>query len=245
MDEHRFSLLLSLIQTLEPAGVGARSLSECLCLQLERKNALTPDLKEFIDNHLTQMAKNQLPAIAKDQSLSMDEVKEFCRIVRELNPRPAANLGRVYHTHYINPDVIVVKFKGHLDVLLNESLYPDIMMNHQYLKMYEEHEEKEVREYLQCTWGTFPLNHFFAKNAIRSAKNTVFRSAAESAELTTSYDIKAAMKEIIASENRKKPFSDRILSEMLTERGFSISRRTVAKYREEENIPGASGRKQY
>ena len=48
-----------------------------------------------------------------------------------------------------------------------------------------------------------------------------------------------------SSENKKKPYSDRLLGEKLTEKGISISRRTVAKYREEEGIPDASGRKEY
>ena len=55
--------------------------------------------------------------------------------------------------------------------------------------------------------------------------------------------MKNALTEIIREENKKKPFSDRILAEKLEERGFAISRRTVAKYREELGIPDAGGRK--
>lgn len=101
------------------------------------------------------------------------------------------------------------------------------------------------QKFLQCTWGTFPLSYFFAKNALRSSSSSIFKTAGEETENTTAFDIKAALKEIIAGENKKKPYSDRILAEKLKEQGFSISRRTVAKYREEENIPGASGRKEY
>lgn len=101
------------------------------------------------------------------------------------------------------------------------------------------------QKYLQCTWGTFPLNYFFAKNALRSSASPVFKAAGEPAESSTSFDIKNALKRIIEAENKQKPYSDRILAEKLEEQGFSISRRTVAKYREEENIPGASGRKEY
>ncbi len=64
-------------------------------------------------------------------------------------------------------------------------------------------------------------------------------------ENSIAFDIKAALKKIIEGENKKKPYSDRILAEKLEEQGFSISGRTVAKYREEDNIPGASGRKEY
>ena len=149
MEEERFLTLLRLIQTLEPAGVGARSLNECLCLQLERKGLLTPTLEKFVNCELEKMAKNQLPAIAKELSVPVREVKEYCDLVRTLDPKPGAYLGRVQRTHYINPDVIVVKFKGHLDILLNESVYPDISLNPGYLQMYRNSEDKEVQDYLQ------------------------------------------------------------------------------------------------
>lgn len=316
MSEQHFLLLLTWIQSLEPAGVGARSLNECLCLQLERKGLLTEKLEEFVNNHLEQMAKNQLPAIAKELSVPIGEVKEYCALIRTLDPKPGAYLGTVRHTHYISPDVIIVKFKGHLDILLNETLYPDISLNTGYMQMFQEQKDKEVQAYLQkkigqaewirqciaqrnttlfsvvreivacqssffyegtahlktlrmadiaeklglhestvsravhqkflqCTWGIFPLNYFFAKNALRSSSSSIFKAAGEQSETSTAFDIKTALKKIIEGEDKKKPYSDRILAEKLEEQGFSISRRTVAKYREEENIPGASGRKEY
>ena len=58
-------------------------------------------------------------------------------------------------------------------------------------------------------------------------------------------EVKRALRRIIEGENKKKPYSDRILGEKLAEEGISISRRTVAKYREEEGIADASGRKEY
>ena len=84
MDEERFSTLLQLVQTLEPAGVGARSLNECLCIQLERKGLLTPTLEKFVNFHLEKMAKNQLPAIAKELSIPLGQVKEYCQLIRTL-----------------------------------------------------------------------------------------------------------------------------------------------------------------
>lgn len=315
MSRRQFSLLLNLIQSLEPAGIGARSLSECLCLQLERKKMLTPKLEEFIMNHLDQMAKNQLPQIARKLSVSINEVKEFCTIIRTLDPKPGASFGQVRHTQYINPDVIIVKFKDHLDILLNETLYPDIVLNTGYTQMYQKYNnDTEVQEYLQkkinqaewirqcikqrnstlfavvqeivnyqsgffyegtsrlkplrladiaeklnihestvsraihqkylqCAWGTFPLNYFFVKNTVRSS--AIFQTAEEKDASSTALAIKAALREIVSSENKKKPYSDRILAEKLEEQGFSVSRRTVSKYREEEHIPSASGRKEY
>ena len=67
----------------------------------------------------------------------------------------------------------------------------------------------------------------------------------DNASAVTATDIKRALREIIDAEDKKKPYSDRLLGEKLAERGISISRRTVAKYREEEGIADASGRKEY
>lgn len=314
MEKSYFLRLLKLIQSLEPAGVGACSLNECLCLQLERKDLLTPKLEEFITCHLDQLAKNHLPAIAREMSVSIDDVKEYCSLIRTLDPKPGAFLGKVRHTQYINPDVIIVKFKGHLDILLNETLYPDISLNPGYMQMYQKPGDKEVeaylqkkisqaewirqciaqrnttlfsvvreivacqsaffyegasglkplrlidvaqklnihestvsravhQKYLQCSFGTYPLSYFFLKNTDRSS--SIFKSSGNDDGANTALAVKTALKKIIENENKKKPYSDRILAEKLEEEGFSISRRTVAKYRDEEQIPGASGRKEY
>ena len=84
------------------------------------------------------------------------------------------------------------------------------------------------------------MNYFFSRE-VSGAKS----EGDCSARAMTSQDIKRALREIIEGEEKKKPYSDRILGEKLAERGISISRRTVAKYREEEGIPDASGRKEY
>ena len=87
--------------------------------------------------------------------------------------------------------------------------------------------------YLQCSWGIFPMNYFFI-GAISKAGNE---------NAATADTAKNLLKEIITDENHEKPYSDRILSEKLAERGVKISRRTVAKYREAMGIKDASGRK--
>ena len=71
------------------------------------------------------------------------------------------------------------------------------------------------------------------------------RGTAPGSQSMTASGVKEALRAVIDGEDKKKPLSDRLLSEKLAERGISISRRTVAKYREEEGIPDASGRKEY
>ena len=94
------------------------------------------------------------------------------------------------------------------------------------------------KKYLQCSWGVYPMTFFFSRE-VHS------RGTAPGSPSMTASGVKEALRAVIDGEDKKKPLSDRLLSEKLAERGISISRRTVAKYREEEGIPDASGRKEY
>ena len=303
--------LLSDLQALDPSGVCARTLEECLKLQLERRNMLTPVLESIIDNCLEMVARNQIPAIARKLRLSPAETAGYCQIIKSLNPKPGVSFSSRDQLRYIIPDVTIVKFKDHFDILLNESMYPTIELNSYYRQMNQNPESSELKEYLgnkirqaewvkqcvtqrgktlmqvsrailehqeefftfgpahlsplrladiaqeldihestvsravskkylQCSWGVYPMNYFFSRSV------AVQESSSESGtQSVTAADIKRVLREIIEEENKKKPYSDRLLGEKLAERGISISRRTVAKYREEEGIADASGRKEY
>lgn len=304
--------LLSDLQALDPSGVCARSLEECLKLQLERRNMLTPVLESIIDNCLEMVAKNQIPAIARKLRLSPTETAGYCQIIKSLNPKPGVSFSSRDQLRYIIPDVTIVKFKDHFDILLNESMYPTIELNSYYRQMNQNPESSELKEYLgnkirqaewvkqcvtqrgktlmqvsrailehqeefftfgpahlsplrladiaqeldihestvsravskkylQCSWGVYPMNYFFSRSvAVQESSGNE-----NGAQSVTAADIKRVLREIIEEENKKKPYSDRLLGEKLAERGISISRRTVAKYREDEGIADASGRKEY
>ena len=304
--------LLSDLQALDPSGVCARTLEECLKLQLERRDMLTPVLESIIDNCLEMVAKNQIPAIARKLRLSPTETAGYCQIIKSLNPKPGVSFSSRDQLRYIIPDVTIVKFKDHFDILLNESMYPTIELNSYYRQMNQNPESSELKEYLgnkirqaewvkqcvtqrgktlmqvsrailehqeefftfgpahlnplrladiaqeldihestvsravskkylQCSWGVYPMNFFFSRSvAVQESSSS--ESVTQS---VTAADIKRVLREIIEEENKKKPYSDRLLGEKLAERGISISRRTVAKYREEEGIADASGRKEY
>src|SRR5699024_1174456 len=114
--------LLYRLQQLDPAGVCARSLEECLKLQLERQQMLTPLMESLIDSCLELVAKNQLPAIARKLRLTAEQAAGFCQIVKSLNPKPGVSFSNRDKLRYIIPDVTIVKFKDHFDILLNESM---------------------------------------------------------------------------------------------------------------------------
>ena len=304
--------LLSDLQALDPSGVCARTLEECLKLQLERRDILTPVLESIIDNCLEMVAKNQIPAIARKLRLSPTETAGYCQIIKSLNPKPGVSFSSRDQLRYIIPDVTIVKFKDHFDILLNESMYPTIELNSYYRQMNQNPESSELKEYLgnkirqaewvkqcvtqrgktlmqvsrailehqeefftfgpahlnplrladiaqeldihestvsravskkylQCSWGVYPMNFFFSRSVAVQESS----SSESGTQSVTAADIKRVLREIIEEENKKKPYSDRLLGEKLAERGISISRRTVAKYREEEGIAVASGRKEY
>ena len=304
--------LLSDLQPLDPSGVCARTLEECLKLQLERRDMLTPVLESIIDNCLEMVAKNQIPAIARKLRLSPTETAGYCQIIKSLNPKPGVSFSSRDQLRYIIPDVTIVKFKDHFDILLNESMYPTIELNSYYRQMNQNPESSELKEYLgnkirqaewvkqcvtqrgktlmqvsrailehqeefftfgpahlnplrladiaqeldihestvsravskkylQCSWGVYPMNFFFSRSVAVQESS----SSESGTQSVTAADIKRVLREIIEEENKKKPYSDRLLGEKLAERGISISRRTVAKYREDEGIADASGRKEY
>lgn len=140
--------LLSVLQGLDPAGICARDLTECLILQAKRLGIFDDAFEKIAKNHLDQVAKNHLSQIAKECKLPLDEVSRCCKMIRSLNPKPGASFSSREQLSYIVPDVTVVKFKDHFDILLNEYLYPDIRVNSYYRQLREEGSDSETAAYL-------------------------------------------------------------------------------------------------
>jgi RNA polymerase sigma-54 factor len=87
-------------------------------------------------------------------------------------------------------------------------------------------------KYVLTRWGMFPLKYFFSDSFVT-----------ESGEELSTREIKAALRDLIEAENKKKPLSDDALSELLKEKGYPVARRTVAKYRDQLGFPVARLRK--
>ena len=297
---------LKLLQNLDPAGVCARNVEECLLLQLNREKEKDLTACAIVSDYLELLGKNQLHVIAKKMKVSLEEVIRACDHIKELNPKPGSGFDARGHLKYITPDVTVVKLSNYYEILLNEYTYPKIGINHFYKQVLENETSKETQKYiidkirqaewiqncigqrnstlmrvsktivdyqhtffdlgmghlkplrlqdvaeildvhestvsrairdkyLQCSWGIFPMNYFFSKSLpVRSNDGKV-----------TTEHVKNILVAVIDEEDKKKPLSDRAITERLVERGVKISRRTVAKYREELGIKDASGRKQF
>lgn len=300
--------LLEDIQALDPAGVGARDLKECLLLQVHRLQNFSEMTEELIKNHLEDIGKNHLASIAKQLHVSVEEIQEACQQIRSLNPKPGNAFSDREQLRYITPDIFVVKLEKSFEILVNEYQYPKFSINDYYQHMLKENNDAEVQKYLsqkiqqaqwvqncisqrsstlsrvthvivekqqdfflhgplhnrpmklsdiasqldlhestvsramrgkylQCSWGVFPLNYFLTAS--------VSKKSSGSGAGITPMQIKEVMKQIIDEEDKKKPYSDRIISEELEKRDIHLSRRTVAKYREELGIPDKSGRKSW
>lgn len=89
-------------------------------------------------------------------------------------------------------------------------------------------------KYMQCCKGVFEIKYFFSAGVAGSAGEGI-----------SSNSIKEFIKEIVDKEDQKSPYSDQDMAEMLQEKGIKISRRTVAKYRDEMHILSSSKRKRY
>ncbi len=131
------ALAVATIQSLDPPGVGARTLEECLLLQLERRGGDYRLEKLLITNHLEDIQNNRLPKIAKETGFDMEEVKVGIQSIRELNPRPGTSFGSP-PSHYIVPDVVVTYVDGRYEVRLENAYIPSLRLNPMYLRQLAE-----------------------------------------------------------------------------------------------------------
>lgn len=125
------------IQLFDPVGVAARSIQECLLIQLRQFDPATPFLKEtrdVIQNHSEFLANRDFRSLMRVTKLKEDELREVMRLIHSLNPRPGADVIRE-EQQYTIPDVSVKKVKGRWVVELNPDAFPKIRINEQYAAM--------------------------------------------------------------------------------------------------------------
>ncbi len=123
--------VLPFIQELDPPGVGARDLPECLLIQAKHLQEDTKDLVHLIKNHLKDLEKKNYDGIAKAMGLQLGDVIEMCKIIYTMDPKP----GRSFmpnDTHYVTPDVYVYKVGDEYMVSLNEDGLPRLRISNLY-----------------------------------------------------------------------------------------------------------------
>ncbi|RHW39123.1 RNA polymerase sigma-54 factor [Neobacillus notoginsengisoli] len=292
------------IQQLDPAGIGARDLQECLLLQLMRLGEKADLAQKIVSGYFTSFAEKKWKLLARELKISLQDIQEVHDLLQKLNPRP----GAVFHQDkaaYLIPDVLAEQFNGTWHVQLystvpsidfNDEMYQAIthsddeqairFLREKYqdyqwlarsikqrnetiikvaskivekqplffawgkgqlvpltmkeiaesLDIHESTVSRTVRDkYIGTPFGTFELKSFFTSGVMGGDDQP-----------TSSSYVKKIISAIIEGEDKKRPVSDQEVAGMLKEQeGISISRRTVAKYREQLGIFSSSKRRRF
>lgn len=141
---------LALVQKLDPPGVGARNLRECLLLQLTPDVPMRDVLHTLISRHLDDLQQNRLPAIEKKTGIPIAEIKEALEHLRRLNPRPGASHG-ADSAQYVLPDLLVEPDEhGQYQVRLVDDYTPQLSISRQYQKyLKNKATDPQTREFIQ------------------------------------------------------------------------------------------------
>ena len=141
---------LEIVQKLDPPGVGARNLRECLLLQLSSDVPCRDILHVLISNHLDDLQQNRLPTIEKKTGITIDQIKEAIEHLRRLNPRPGSRFAPE-NAQYVIPDLIVIPNEhGEYDVRLVDDHTPQLSISRYYQKQLKNKQtDPAAREFIQ------------------------------------------------------------------------------------------------
>ena len=139
---------LALIQTFDPAGVGARNLRECLLIQMRERKNVPPLAEKIIQDYLPGIARGNFRDMAHKLNVSQKELQEAVDFVRTLNPKPGANLGGAGETKYIVPDVIVEKVENEYVVMTNDNV-PNLVVSPFYRSLLQRQGEDGLNSYIK------------------------------------------------------------------------------------------------
>ncbi len=298
---------LQRVQQLEPVGVGARDLRECLLLQLRALPGDNGIEEQLIENHFEDVVKNRLPQVAKALRCDIEEIKEAISVIAHLTPSPGLSVAD-RRIPRITPDVIVDYSEngGGYTVRLARGNEPRLRISKKYLQMLKDRsQDKAARAYLRQHHESASAlidaiafrrdrllevaeavvqrqEEFFdqgpqAMKVLRMSElaeqfdcdpSTISRTVADkyiqsprgicplrdffvggtecrNGETTSWDSVKARVAELINEEDKSNPLSDEQVARVLSKEGIELSRRTVAKYRQQLNIAPARQRKVY
>ncbi|CZQ95354.1 RNA polymerase factor sigma-54 [Trichococcus collinsii] len=295
---------LTLLQQLDPPGIGARNLQECLMLQTERRED-APDIAYLVlEESFDNLINRKWGAISKRYAVSMENIQAVFDFIQHLNPSPGAAF-QAEEQISVRPDIIVTIKNSQLTIRETRYGVPILSFNKEYAGELEQLQDKEVEQYIkdkkkeyevlqeslalrsetilrvstavvhrqtafffdeahplvplqlkdiadelglhestisraindtyiQTASGIYELKHFFSRKA---------KTENEDALSTTS--VQQMIQKLIDEEDKRKPLSDQKIVDLLVKEQIDISRRTVAKYRTELNIPATSKRKRF
>ncbi len=295
---------LKSVQSLDPAGVGARDVRECLLLQVASRNGEGGVAWQILADHLKLVETRQYKELAKVLGRPMRHIEIAVEVIKHLDPRPGLRYSGP-GARQVEPDVTITKEGEDYIIQLNDEDIPQLRLNAQYRRMLDRTQEpsKEVRNYVK---ERFQSALMLMKN-IEQRKNTILRvcqsivrrqidfldrgidqlkpmmikDVAEeigvhpstvsravankfahtpqgvfelrfffseavqgpSGSVTPLLILKRKVKKMIEEEDLAHPLTDEHITERLHAEGIQVTRRTVAKYREDMNIPSTHQRR--
>jgi RNA polymerase sigma-54 factor len=295
---------IRVVHTLDPAGVGAADLRECLLLQIESINGKGGVAWQIVADHLKLVESRQFKEIARLLRRPLEHVQVALTVIRHLDPRP----GLAYSAsgaRQVEPDVYISKDGDDYLIQINDEDIPQIRLNSSYKRMLDrDHEpDKDVRNYvkeryasaLQLIKNIEQRKHTimrvcqsivrrqmeFLEHGIDQLKPMMIKEIAEeigvhpstvSRAVSSKYAhtpqgvfelryffseavqgpgggatplliLKRRVKKMIEEENSAHPLTDEQITERLQGEGIQVTRRTVAKYREDMRIPSTHQRR--
>jgi len=315
-DVEELQRMLNYVQELDPAGVGAQSLEECLLIQLKRKPK-TPSRNLAIlilEKSFEHFVKKHYKKLIQKFDITDDELKGAIHEIEKLNPKPGGSYsGNTKIIEQIVPDFSIKIIEGTLDLTLNSRNAPELHISYEYsnmLKGYAASKDKsksqkdavqfikqkldaakwfidaikQRQQTLLLTMNTIMhlQEEYFLTGDERKLKPMILKDIADSINMDVSTvsrvanskyvdtpygtklikeffsesmkneqgedvstkEIKKILQTVIEEEDKQKPLTDDKLGALLKEKGYLIARRTVAKYREQLNIPVARLRKE-
>ena len=315
VDEKILKNVLRKIQSMDPPGVGARSLKECLSLQLARKEKDRPNLeltRKIIDTAFEEFSRKHYQKLQDRFHLTEDELRVVFDEIAKLNPKPGGALSESNQNNHIVPDFLMTIENGNLKVVLNRRNVPELRISKNYKEMLSGYADSPnnnksqqeavlfIKQKLDAAkWFIDAIEQrhqtlFHTINAIvdyqsayfltgdeQKLKPMILKDIADKIEMDIStvsrvanskyidtpygikllkslfsegmkneegedvstIEIKKILEKLISKENKKKPLADQALSALLRQKGYIVARRTVAKYREQMDIPVARLRK--
>ncbi|AGK55998.1 RNA polymerase factor sigma-54 [Bacillus sp. 1NLA3E] len=296
---------LGVIQGLEPAGIAARNLQECLLIQIQRKRPEDKLAIKIIAEYFVLFAEKKWINLSKEMKVTIKEIQNVFDRIQKLNPKPGLEFS-TDQTHYIIPDAIIEVTKNGISVRLWEVAVPKIKFNTTYYQKFSECGDHLVNRFLQEKLQDFngimkgieqrretlakvivkisekqrefflegpnhlnPMTMKELAQELEVHESTISRAVREkyvqtpsgmvmlksffssavptvSDKKTSSIQVKNTLSVIIANENKHNPLSDQEIVEILKEKeSIVISRRTIAKYRDQLGIPSWTSRKRY
>ena len=315
-DKIQLSKIIRSVQTLDPPGVGARSLQECLKLQLEKKKKDRPEVVhalKIIQDEFDHFSRKHYSKLQDRVGITQEELKKSLDLISRLNPKPGGALSSTVHNTHVVPDFILSIEDGQIEVQLNRRNAPQLKVSNAYKEMltgYQESQKKSktqqdavqfIKQKLDAAkWFidaiqqrhqtlTLTINaivahqkEYFLTGDERKLKPMILKDIADKVDMdistisrvanskyidtpygvkllktffseglkneegedVSSIEIKNILSQLIAEENKKKPITDEVLSKLMKEKGYIVARRTIAKYREQLDIPVARLRKE-